>query len=165
MNSPTDGGSRMDAVRTRLEAAGWPWPAQAAAPLANYRTAVVGAGLVMTSGHVPVIDGSPTVAGTLGVDVPAAAAARAAGSSAVAAIASAFAAIAPEQGLVPLRLTVYIAAAPSFAAHPTVADGASEALRAGFGTVPARSAVGVSSLPLGVPVEVELTCAVVDGNG
>jgi enamine deaminase RidA (YjgF/YER057c/UK114 family) len=41
-----------------------------------------------------------------------------------------------------------------------VADGASEVLRAEFGRLPVRSAIGVRALPSGAPVEVELTAGV-----
>jgi enamine deaminase RidA (YjgF/YER057c/UK114 family) len=57
-----------------------------------------------------------------------------------------------------LRLTGYIASAPGFTAHPGVLNAASELLADIFGDPGrhARSAVGVTSLPLGAPVEVEL---------
>ena len=56
-----------------------------------------------------------------------------------------------------LRLTVYVRATSSFKDHPKVADGASGLLRDLFGPalLPARSAIGVSSLPMGIPVEID----------
>ncbi|UPG89322.1 RidA family protein [Luteibacter aegosomaticola] len=56
-----------------------------------------------------------------------------------------------------LRLTVYVRAVPSFEAHPKVADGASDLVRDLFGAdvLPARSALGVHSLPMGIPVEID----------
>ena len=56
------------------------------------------------------------------------------------------------------KLSVFVAATAEFTEHAKVADGASEFLRAVFGenTVPARVVVGVSSLPLGSPVELEV---------
>jgi enamine deaminase RidA (YjgF/YER057c/UK114 family) len=56
-----------------------------------------------------------------------------------------------------LRLTVYVRSEASFKAHPKVADGASDLLRDLFGVdvLPARSAIGVSSLPMGIPVEID----------
>jgi len=55
-----------------------------------------------------------------------------------------------------------VASAPDFTAQPKVANGASEFLGEVFGDAGkhARSAVGVSVLPLDVPVEVELIVAV-----
>jgi enamine deaminase RidA (YjgF/YER057c/UK114 family) len=56
------------------------------------------------------------------------------------------------------RLTVYIAAVPEFSEHAAVADGASEVFAAVFsdGGSHARLAVGASSLPAHMPVELEL---------
>src|SRR5882724_4975753 len=57
-----------------------------------------------------------------------------------------------------VRLGVYVAAPPEFTEHPKVADAASELLRDVFGdqTVSSRLVFGVSSLPLGSPVELEV---------
>ncbi len=56
------------------------------------------------------------------------------------------------------KLGVYIASPGDFQEHPKVADGASELLRDVFGasSVPPRIVLGVSSIPLGMPVEIEL---------
>jgi enamine deaminase RidA (YjgF/YER057c/UK114 family) len=44
-----------------------------------------------------------------------------------------------------------------FTQHPQVADGASDIVRDLFGqeNLPARSALGVYSLPMGIPVEID----------
>jgi enamine deaminase RidA (YjgF/YER057c/UK114 family) len=57
-----------------------------------------------------------------------------------------------------VRLGVYIAATPEFTDHPKVADAASELLRDIFGdeAVSSRLVIGVASLPLGSPVELEV---------
>jgi enamine deaminase RidA (YjgF/YER057c/UK114 family) len=56
------------------------------------------------------------------------------------------------------KLGVYIATAGDFRDHPRVADGASKLLVDVFGTgmLSGRIVLGVASLPLGLPVEVEL---------
>jgi enamine deaminase RidA (YjgF/YER057c/UK114 family) len=56
-----------------------------------------------------------------------------------------------------VKVTGFVAAAPGFRSHPQVINGASEIYGAVFGHAGghARSAVGVASLPLGAPVEVE----------
>ncbi|RAZ92849.1 RidA family protein [Mesorhizobium hawassense] len=56
------------------------------------------------------------------------------------------------------KLGVYIATEVDFRDHPKVADGASELLVKVFGTgmLSGRVVLGVASLPLGMPVEVEL---------
>lgn len=60
------------------------------------------------------------------------------------------------------RLAGYVAASPGFARHGAVIDGASELLRELFPDrwQHARIAVGVSSLPRDVPVEIELTARI-----
>jgi enamine deaminase RidA (YjgF/YER057c/UK114 family) len=57
-----------------------------------------------------------------------------------------------------VRLGVYVAATPEFTEHAKVADAASELLRDVLGeqTVSSRLVIGVASLPLGSPVELEL---------
>ena len=60
-----------------------------------------------------------------------------------------------------LTMTVFIACVAEFVEQPAVADGASRVLEHVFGPVGrhTRSAIGVSALPRGAPVEVELTVA------
>jgi enamine deaminase RidA (YjgF/YER057c/UK114 family) len=57
-----------------------------------------------------------------------------------------------------VRLGVYIATVGDFSDHVTVADAASELLRdiLGEDQMPSRLVFGVQSLPLGVPVELEV---------
>jgi enamine deaminase RidA (YjgF/YER057c/UK114 family) len=58
-----------------------------------------------------------------------------------------------------VRVVGYVASAEGFTGQPRVINGASELLGRIFGEAGrhARSAVGVAELPLGAPVEVELT--------
>jgi enamine deaminase RidA (YjgF/YER057c/UK114 family) len=58
-----------------------------------------------------------------------------------------------------IKVSVFVASAEGFTDQPKVANGASDLLVEVFGDVGrhARSAVGVAELPLGAPVEVELT--------
>ena len=62
------------------------------------------------------------------------------------------------------KLGVYIATEGDFRDHPKVADGASELLVKVFGPemLSGRVVLGVASLPLGLPVEVELVFEVVE---
>ncbi len=57
-----------------------------------------------------------------------------------------------------VKLTAYLATENDFVAQPKIADAASELLRDVFGedTLPVRMVLGVASLPLGVPVVVEV---------
>ncbi len=61
-----------------------------------------------------------------------------------------------------VKAVVFVASTPDFTAQPKVANGASELRGEVFGEAGphARSAVGVSVLPLDVPVEVELVVEV-----
>jgi enamine deaminase RidA (YjgF/YER057c/UK114 family) len=57
-----------------------------------------------------------------------------------------------------VKVVCFVSSAPDFTGQPQVANGASDLLGKAFGDagVHARSAVGVSVLPLDAPVEVEL---------
>jgi enamine deaminase RidA (YjgF/YER057c/UK114 family) len=56
-----------------------------------------------------------------------------------------------------VRLGVFVASAPGFTHQPAVANGASELMKDVFGEAGkhARTAVGVSELPLSAPVEID----------
>ena len=56
-----------------------------------------------------------------------------------------------------VKITGFVNASADFTEHPKVVDAASAIMTAAFGEAGrhARAAVGCSSLPLGVPVEVE----------
>ena len=58
-----------------------------------------------------------------------------------------------------VKIVGFVNSAPDFTGQPLVANGASELLGDVFGDAGAhaRSAVGVAALPLGAPVEIELT--------
>ena len=61
-----------------------------------------------------------------------------------------------------VKVVGFVASAPGFDGQPGVINGASELLGEVFGAAGehARSAVGVAALPLGAPVEVEVTVRV-----
>jgi enamine deaminase RidA (YjgF/YER057c/UK114 family) len=136
-------------------------------PLAAYVPAVVHAGLVWSSGQLPMVDGKLQRSGLVGVDVDpddAAALARICAINALAAVAS----VAGPGGLDAISRIVkvvgFVASAPGFTGQPGVVDGASKLLAEVFGEPgrSARSAVGVAALPLGAPVEIELIAALAD---
>ncbi len=144
-------------VRQRLSDLGLALP-DVPAPLAAYVPAVSVDGWVYTAGQLPLRQGSPVAVGIVGADVTpelAAECARQCALNAVAAIAS-VAGLDDVERIV--KVTGFVASAPDFTAQPVVVNGASELLGDLFGDagVHARSAVGVASLPLGVPVEVEV---------
>jgi enamine deaminase RidA (YjgF/YER057c/UK114 family) len=135
----------------------------APSPQGRYVPAVVHAGMAYSAGMTPRVNGELIRRGIVGADVSAEHARELAGlaaGNALAAIADAVGGLENIERCV--RLSVYIAAAPGFAAHTAIADGASERLHAVLGErgAAARSAIGVASLPSGAPLEVELTAAV-----
>ena len=130
-----------------------------AKPLAAYVPAVRSGNYVYTSGQLPSVNGTLIASGKLGVDVTPEIGAQCAQQSAL----NALAAVKAEVGDLSLirrivKVVVFVASDPSFTAQPQVANGASELLGKVFGDdgKHARSAVGVSVLPLDAPVEVEL---------
>jgi enamine deaminase RidA (YjgF/YER057c/UK114 family) len=130
-----------------------------ATPLAAYVPAVSSAGQVYTSGQLPTVDGRLVATGKVGGEVSleqAVEAARVAALNALAAAAAQAGGIDQIRRVV--RMVVFVASDPGFTAQPQVANGASELLGAVFGPngVHARSAVGVTVLPLDAPVELEL---------
>ncbi len=116
----------------------------------------------MTAGMTPRVDGVLQHVGQVGAEVSVSAA-RAAAATAAGNAVSALADVLGSKDAIGevLRLTVYVNAVVGFAQHSTVADGASARLAELLGERGAavRSAVGVSSLPGGACVEIELTCS------
>jgi enamine deaminase RidA (YjgF/YER057c/UK114 family) len=135
-------------------------------PLAAYVPAVVNAGLVWSSGQLPMVDGKLLRNGLVGAEVDPADAAELARICAINALAAVASVVAG--GLDGIRRIVkvvgFVASAPGFTGQPGVVDGASKLLAEVFGESgrSARSAVGVFALPLGAPVEVELIAALAD---
>ena len=134
-----------------------------AAPVAAYVPAVRSGNHVFTSGQLPTVEGSLVTTGKVGAEVDAE---QAKGLARIC-ILNALAAVKGEVGdLAAVRRVVkvvgYVASAPDFTGQPGVVNGASELLGRIFGEAGqhARSAVGVAELPLGAPVEVELTVEV-----
>ena len=134
-----------------------------AAPVAAYVPAKVIGTQVWTSGQLPFLDGRLGLTGRVG-GTGQTTAEMAAGQARICAL-NALAAAAEVAGGVDhigriLKLVVFVASEPGFTAQPTVANGASELMGEIFGEAGAhvRSAVGVASLPLDAPVEVELVC-------
>ncbi|KTR76398.1 RidA family protein [Microbacterium oxydans] len=131
-----------------------------AAPVAAYVPAVVHGGLVYTSGQLPFVDGALPATGKVGADVSAEDAkayARTCALNALAAAADAAGGVDRIGGV--LRVGGFVGSADGFTGQPAVINGASEVLGEIFGDAGrhARAAVGVAELPLGSPVEVEVT--------
>jgi enamine deaminase RidA (YjgF/YER057c/UK114 family) len=132
---------------------------EAPAPLGAYVPAVQSGSLLFLSGMLPTAGHEPRFIGRLGreLDVDQArAAARAAALNALAVARQQLGTL--DRVAQVVRLGVTIATDGDVREHPRVADAASELLRDVFGAdrLSSRLVFGVASLPLGVPVELEL---------
>ena len=130
-----------------------------AAPVAAYVPAVRSGQLVFTSGQLPFVDGGLRRTGKVGGSVEVEDAAADAKVCALNALAAVDELVGLDSVARIVRVVGYVASAEGFTGQPRVVNGASELLSRVFGDagVHARSAIGVAELPLGAPVEVELT--------
>lgn len=131
----------------------------AAAPAGNYVPYVVAGPLVFVAGQLPFEDGKVKYAGKLGAGVSLEDGQKAARLCALNLIAQVRAACGGDLDRVKrcVKLTGFVNAAPEFADHPKVVNGASDLMAEVFRDKGrhARAAVGSSSLPLGAAVEVD----------
>ena len=128
-------------------------------PKGLYRSAVIVDNLLYTSGHLPAADDGTLITGRVGegLDVDAGAdAARRAGMSILATVQKELGTLDRVRRVV--KILGVVNCTGDFTAQPAVINGCSQLFADVFGPeagVGARSAVGVGSLPLGVPVEIE----------
>lgn len=127
-------------------------------PLAAYVPAKRVGELVYTAGQLPMRDGELLATGKVGAAVPPGEAAELARVCALNALAAVDAIAGIDAIVSVVKVVGFVASAPGFTGQPGVVNGASELLGEIFGPAGAhaRSAVGVSELPLDAPVEVEL---------
>jgi enamine deaminase RidA (YjgF/YER057c/UK114 family) len=151
-------------VAARLAELGLEVPA-VVAPVAAYVPAVLDGDRVWTSGQLPMVDGALPATGKVGEGdglVPPAEAARLARICALNALAAVQSVIGDLDRVARVvKVVGYVASDPAFTGQPAVVNGASELLGEVFGErgAHARSAVGVATLPLDAPVEVEVVVA------
>jgi enamine deaminase RidA (YjgF/YER057c/UK114 family) len=147
----------MSDVFSRLEELGLRLP-DVAPPLAAYVPAVRSGSHVYVSGQLPLADGKLLETGKVGADVSAERAKELAARCALNAMAAVHALVGLDKVARIVKLTGFVASAEGFTGQPGVINGASELFGEVFGDAGkhARSAVGVSELPLGAPVEVEV---------
>lgn len=146
-----------DTIQKRLAAAGVTLPA-AAAPAANYVPWAQSGKLLLTAGQLPLTDGKLVATGLLGCDLDTEAGKEAARFCAINILAQVHAATGDLEKIARLvKITVFVASTPDFTEQHLVANGASDFLAEVLGErgKHARSAVGVASLPLNAPVEIE----------
>lgn len=127
-------------------------------PLAAYVPAVRTGNLVYTSGQLPMQAGELLATGKVGVDVSPEEAKALARVCALNALAAVHSLVGIDAVTRVVKVVGFVASSPGFGGQPGVINGASQLLGEVFGGAGAhaRSAVGVSELPLDSPVEVEL---------
>ena len=148
----------MSAIEDRLKELGLQLPTLTK-PVAAYVPAIVTGNLVFTAGQLPFVDGKLEAAGKVGAEVTAEDAAKLARTCVLNALAAASSVIGSLDRVTRIvKVVGFVASTPDFTGQPGVVNGASELLGEVFGEPGqhARSAVGVASLPLDAPVEVEL---------
>ncbi len=152
----------MTAIEKRIEELGLELPVRTG-PLANYVSTVRTGNLVFVSGHGPTIEGKPKYVGKLGADLDLNTGYQAAKLTMLNCLAS----LKIELGDLDkvkriVKLLGMVNSTPDYKDQPRVINGASDLLVEIFGENGrhARSAVGMASLPFGIPVEIEMVVEV-----
>ena len=148
----------MTAIEKKIEELGLELPVRTG-PLANYVSTVRTGNLVFVSGHGPTIEGKPKYVGKLGADMDLDTGYQAAKLTMLNCLAS----LKVELGDLDkvkrvVKLLGMVNSTPDYKDQPRVINGASDLLVEIFGDNGrhARSAVGMASLPFGIPVEIEM---------
>ncbi|MBX4336254.1 RidA family protein [Bartonella raoultii] len=131
---------------------------EATQPIANYVTVSQSGNQLFVSGQLPLINGTPIVTGKVGATVSTEQAKKAAEICALNILAQIKETLGDLKRIKHIiKITAFVAVDPYFTDIPLVANGASDLLVNIFGEAGkhARSAIGVTSLPLNVPVEIE----------
>jgi enamine deaminase RidA (YjgF/YER057c/UK114 family) len=145
-------------------------------PVAAYVPAVRSGNRVFTSGQLPMVDGQLAAIGKVGAMVTPEQAKDLARTCALNALSAIDELVGLDAIVKVVKVVGFVSSAPDFTGQPAVVNGASELLGEVFGSAGAgsgggaapgkgagqhaRSAVGVASLPLDAPVEVELVVEV-----
>jgi enamine deaminase RidA (YjgF/YER057c/UK114 family) len=134
-------------------------------PLGAYVETVQSGRLLFLSGMLPVKDGKLQFVGRLGKELDESAGRDALRTATLNALSAAKAHVGSLDRVTRVvSVKVYLAAEGDFYNQPVVADAASELLRDVFGEdkISVRSVLGVTALPLGAPVMLEVTFEVSD---
>jgi enamine deaminase RidA (YjgF/YER057c/UK114 family) len=154
-------GSRDTSIEARLKELGLTLP-EPATPAYNYVPVVVWHDVAYVSGQLPRTAGGLSATGTLGESVSLEAGREAARLCVLQGLAVLKQAIGSLDRIARvLKVTGFVASAPTFHDQPKVIDAASELLVAIFDEAGrhARSAVGAPALPRNTPVEIEFVVA------
>ena len=142
----------------RIKALGIELP-PAPKPIASYVPAVRTGNLVYLAGQGPLSGGKPTVTGKVGRELTEEEGAKAARTTVTILLSVLRAEIGSLDRVVRIvKVVGFVNSAPGFTRQPWVMNGASDLLVEIFGEAGrhARSSVGVSELPLNIPVEIEM---------
>ncbi|MEZ7857930.1 MAG: RidA family protein, partial [Aquiluna sp.] len=145
----------MSKVEQRLSELGLTLP-QVATPAGAYLPAMISGNLVFTAGQIPLVEGKLMATGKLGAEITVEYGAEIAQRCALNALAAVKSVIGDLDRVKQIvKIVGFVSSVPEFTSQPAVINGASEFLQQVFGDAGqhARSAVGVSVLPLDAPVE------------
>ncbi len=152
----------MSSPEERLEELGFAVP-DVAKPVASYLPAVQTGSYVYTSGQLPMRDGTLILTGKVGDELTAEEGVECAQQCALNGLAAVKSLVGDLSRVVRVvKIVVFVASSAGFTGQPGIANGASDLVGKVFGDAGqhARSAVGVSVLPLDAPVEVEMVVEV-----
>jgi enamine deaminase RidA (YjgF/YER057c/UK114 family) len=155
----TPGNSQPHSAEQRLQELGVILP-KAPHPLGAYVEAVQSGNILFLSGMLPVKDGKAQYVGRLGKEIDENAARDALRTATLNALSAAKEHLGSLDRVTKvISVRVYLVASEEFHNLPAVANAASEILRDIFGEnkLSVRSVLGVTSLPLGAPVMLEVT--------
>lgn len=147
----------MSSAESRLAELGIVLPVPPA-PAAAYVPTARSGDLLFTAGQLPLADGALLATGKVGAEVDLETAVACARQCAINVLAQVRAALGSlDEVSRVVKLTVFVASVPDFTQQHLVANGASELMAEVLGEAGrhARSTVGVPSLPMDAPVEVE----------
>jgi enamine deaminase RidA (YjgF/YER057c/UK114 family) len=151
-------GPEQAGAERRLQELGIELP-PAPTPFGGYVETVQTGNLLFLSGMLPVVDHKPKYIGRLGKELDTAGGRDAAYTAALSALAAARKHLGSLDRVTRVvRLGVFIATFGDFFDQPAVADAVSELFQSVFGAEKAsvRQVIGVASLPLGMPIELEI---------
>jgi enamine deaminase RidA (YjgF/YER057c/UK114 family) len=128
-------------------------------PIASYIPAVRTGNLMFLAGQGPLAGGKPTITGKVGAEVSEEQANKAARETALVLLSVLRAEVGSLDRVARIvKVVGFVNSAPGYTRQPWVMNGASDLFVEVFGEAGrhARSSVGVSELPLNIPVEIEL---------
>ncbi len=151
-------GSQSGSAERRLQDLGIDLPAPPT-PFGSYVETVQTGNLLFFSGMLPVVDHRPKYLGRLGKELDAEAGRDAVYTAALSVLAAAKKHLGSLDRVTRVvRLGVFMATSGDFFDQPRVADAASDLFRDVFGEdkMAVRLVIGVASLPLGMPIELDV---------